>query len=103
MKIYKLAFHVQAKREWDKLDGSIKTQFVKHLEKRLKCPHIPSALLSKDLEGCYKIKLRTSGYRLVYEVQDHIVTIVVVAVGRRDKDQAYAMAAQRIVSKISKK
>lgn len=99
MKTYKLEFHVLAKKEWDKLDGSLKEQFKKQLEKRLISPHVPSALLSKELEGCYKIKLRTSGYRLVYEVIDKKVTIIVIAVGKRDKGEAYQKATQRVVHK----
>lgn len=103
MKTYNLEFHVLAKKEWDKLDGSINEQFKKQLAKRLSAPHVPSALLSKDLEGCYKIKLRSSGYRLVYEVLEQKVTIIVIAVGKRDKEEAYAQAAMRVVHKVAKK
>jgi mRNA interferase RelE/StbE len=39
------------------------------LERRLQEPRVPSARL-RDLPGCYKIKLRTVGYRLVYQVLD---------------------------------
>ena len=100
MKIYNLEFHVLAKKEWDKLDGSLKEQFKKQLEKRLVAPHVPSARLSKELDGLYKIKLRTSGYRLVYEVIDQTVTVVVIAVGKRDKEEAYQKATQRIIHEM---
>ena len=103
MRIYKLEFHVLAKKEWDKLDSSLKEQFKKQLEKRLVTPHIPSALLSRELEGCYKIKLRTSGYRLVYEVVDKRLTVIVIAVGKRDKDEAYQKAVKRYIHKVSGK
>lgn len=33
----------------------------------------------------YKIKLKTIGYRLLYEGIDNEVVVLVVAVGRRDK------------------
>lgn len=103
MKTYNLEFHVLAKKEWDKLDGSLKEQFKKQLKKRLVSPHVPSTLLNKELEGCYKIKLRTSGYRLVYEVVDKSVTVIVIAVGKRDKDEAYQKAALRVVHKAPRK
>lgn len=103
LKTYNLEFHVLAKKEWDKLDSSIREQFKKQLGKRLAAPHIPSALLSRELEGCYKIKLRSSGYRLVYEVIDKKVTVIVIAVGKRDKEEAYAQAAKRIVHKLARK
>lgn len=103
MTIYNLEFHVLALKEWQKLDGSIKEQFKKQLQKRLSSPHVPSARLNRELDGFYKIKLRTSGYRLVYEVIDKTVTVMVIVVGKRDKDEAYVKAAQRIVQKVSKK
>jgi mRNA interferase RelE/StbE len=92
---YSLEFHEDALKEWKSLDGSIKTQFKKHLEKRLDYPHVPSARLGNDLENCYKIKLQKIGYRLVYEVIDKRLVVIVLAVGRRDGLQAYIKASKR--------
>lgn len=96
MKTYELEFHELALKEWQKLDGSIKTQFVKALSKRLHSPHIPSSRLRGDLQNTYKIKLREVGYRLVYEVVDQRLVVIVIAIGRRDHSQAYQIAIQRI-------
>jgi mRNA interferase RelE/StbE len=49
-----------------------------------------------SLPDCYKIKLRSSGYRLVYQVIDHEVVVFVVAVDRRERKQAYRKAAERL-------
>jgi mRNA interferase RelE/StbE len=93
---YELAFHEEARKEWKKLDASIREQFKAHLAKRLEQPHVPSAKLrGRDMKAAYKIKLRSVGYRLVYEVDDRIVTVVVLAVGRRDRNAVYALAIQR--------
>jgi len=43
----------------------------------------------------YKIKLRASGYRLVYRVEDERVVVVVVAVGKRERGAAYQSAKGR--------
>ena len=43
----------------------------------------------------YKIKLRALGYRLVYEVRDQEVLVVIVAVGRRDGNAVYLSAEGR--------
>jgi mRNA interferase RelE/StbE len=43
----------------------------------------------------YKIKLRDLGYRLVYEVFDSRLVVVVISVGRRDDEQVYANAMKR--------
>jgi mRNA interferase RelE/StbE len=96
LKTYELEFHELALKEWQKLDGSIKTQFVKALSKRLHSPHIPSSRLRGDLQNTYKIKLRDMGNRLVYEVVDQRLVVIVIAIGRRDHSQAYQIAIQRI-------
>lgn len=49
-----------------------------------------------SLPDCYKIKLRSAGYRLVYQVIDHEVVVFVVAVDRREREQAYRKAAERL-------
>jgi mRNA interferase RelE/StbE len=43
----------------------------------------------------YKIKLRQLGYRLVYHVDDNTITILVVAVGKRDRGDVYKIAKRR--------
>lgn len=49
-----------------------------------------------SLPDCYKIKLRSSSYRLVYQVIDDEVVVFVVAVDRREREQAYRKAAERL-------
>lgn len=92
---YSLEFNKEAFKEWRDLDGSVKTQFKKQLEKRLENPHVPSARLSNDLNNCYKIKLKKIGYRLVYEVIDKRLVIIVLSIGRRDGLHAYIKAGNR--------
>jgi mRNA interferase RelE/StbE len=74
--------------------GSVKAVFKKKLAERLEQPHVPSAKLHSQKDR-YKIKLRDAGYRLVYEVRDEIVTVLVVAVGKRERDAVYKAAAKR--------
>ncbi len=92
---YELEFDVRALREWRKLDPSIQAQFKKQLAKRLDNPHVPSAKLHGELQNTYKIKLREVGYRLVYEVIDQRLIVVVIAVGKRDHETVYSQAAKR--------
>ena len=95
MKTYSLEFHELALKEWKKLDGSIKVQFQNALSKRLKTPRVPSARLRGDLQNTYKIKLRDVGYRLVYEVIDQQLVVMVIAIGKRDRNEAYRSAVKR--------
>ena len=92
---YELRFHETAKKQWDKLDWTVKDQFLAVLERRLQDPKVPSAKL-RDLPDCYKIKLRAIGYRLVYQVIDSEVIVVVLTVGKRDKDAAYRSAIRAL-------
>ena len=92
---YSLQFLPSALKEWKALGGNVRDQFKKTLLARLEAPHVPSAKLS-GMPDCYKIKLRAAGYRLVYRVDDAVVTVVVVAVGRRDRNLVYKIAAGRL-------
>ena len=91
---FELAFLEEALAEWHKLDGSIRTQLKKKLIERLQSPRVPSAKLSGHPDR-YKIKLRTVGYRLVYEVRDQQVLVIVIAVGKRDRNAVYRAAQLR--------
>lgn len=95
MKTYDLEFHVLALKEWEKLDSSIREQFKRALEKRTVNPRVISAKLHHELANFYKIKLRTTGYRLVYEVIEGRLVIFVIAVGKRDKEITYKKAVER--------
>lgn len=92
---YRLKFDPEALAEWNALDGSIKEVLKKALKKRLVQPHVPGAELHGDLRHCYKIKLRKQGYRLVYCVEDDVLTVLVLAVAKREDMMAYRFAALR--------
>ena len=92
---YSLAFRESALKEWKKLDPPIREQFKKKLAERLERPRVESARLS-GMPDCYKIKLKSAGDRLVYQVEDRTVTVVVVAVGRRERNFVYKIAVKRV-------
>ena len=96
---FRLKFVPDALKEWQTLDGSIKEPLRKALKKRLEQPHIPSAELHGDLRGCYKIKLRKQGYRLIYLVEDDVLVVLVLAVDRREDLVAYRNAILRLLEK----
>lgn len=92
---YKLEFKKSALKEWQKLNSTVREQLKKKLAQRLENPRVPSAALSgaKDI---YKIKLRQIGYRLVYSVSDETITVVVIAVGKRNRNDVYNAALSRL-------
>jgi len=91
---YELAFLASALKEWKKLDEQTRRQFKSKLAERLHNPHVAASRLSGSANR-YKIKLRAAGWRLVYEVRDAEVLVVVIAVGKRDKDSVYRAAEGR--------
>lgn len=91
---YKLKFEKRALKEWQKLGYPIREQLKKKLAERLDNPHVPASRLSGRTNR-YKIRLRSSGYRLVYEVHDHEIILLVVAVGKRAGDEVYFAADKR--------
>ncbi len=91
---YKLKFFPTALREWKKLDNSIQAQFKKKLKERLQNPHVANSQLS-GFENYYKIKLRAIGYRLVYEIVDKEICILVIAIGKREKGSVYKTVQKR--------
>ena len=91
---YKLKFLPTALKEWKKLDNSIQAQFKKKLQERLENPHHPASQLF-GFKNHYKIKLRSSGYRLVYEVIDKEICVLVIAIGKRSKNIVYKQAHKR--------
>lgn len=92
---YSLEFKESALKEWRKLDGTIREQFKKKLAERLVCPRVVSARLT-GMADCYKIKLKNAGYRLVYEVEDSRIVVIVVAVGKRENLAVYRVARERL-------
>ena len=91
---YKLKFEKRAWKEWEKLGHPVKEQFKKKLEERLEKPRVPSAKLSGHADR-YKIKLRSAGYRLVYQVFDAEVVVSVIAIGKRENSDVYSLASDR--------
>lgn len=91
---FDLKFKEAALNEWRALDHGIRDQFKRKLVERLSNPHVAAAKLSGQ-KNRYKIKLRTVGYRLVYEVRDAELIVVVVAVGKRERNAVYKKAAGR--------
>lgn len=48
------------------------------------------------MPDCYKIKLTSAGYRLIYRVNETAITVLVVAVGKRENFKVYRDASERL-------
>ena len=92
---YKLSFHPKALKEFKELDKSIAEQFKKKIAERLENPKVVKDKLS-GFDDIYKIKLRTAGFRLAYKVEDENITVIVLAVGKRENNKIYNLLHGRI-------
>jgi mRNA interferase RelE/StbE len=81
---YELRFKPKALKEWSRLDKSVKERFKKKLQERLENPHVPKDRV-RGYADVYKIKLRSAGYRLAYQVNDMQIVVLVLKRGRRDR------------------
>jgi len=61
----------------------------------LESPHVPHDKLS-GFPNVYKIKLRSSGFSLAYEVVDEKVIVVVLSVGKRENNDVYDEVEKRM-------
>ncbi|MDC2824616.1 type II toxin-antitoxin system RelE family toxin [Rodentibacter pneumotropicus] len=93
---YTIEFIPSSEKEFRKLDLDLRKQFVEKLRERAENPRIESAKL-RGMKDCYKIKLRSSGYRLVYQVIDERIVVKVIAVGKRERGNVYEKAQSRLV------
>ena len=94
---YKLKFLPAALKEWKKLGHPIQAQFKKKLARRIINPHVPSAKL-EGYDNIYKIRLKSAGYRLAYQVIDNELIVYVLAIGKREKDEVYDTLSRRVWS-----
>ncbi|WP_460120514.1 type II toxin-antitoxin system RelE family toxin [Pseudomonas sp. S2_C03] len=92
---YNLEFDRRALKEWNKLGDTLRQQFKKKLAEVLENPRVEANRL-RQLPDCYKLKLRSAGYRLIYQVIDHEVVVFVIAIGKREREAAYQDAQDRI-------
>ncbi len=92
---YYLEYMPKALKKWDKLDTAIKKQFYKKLQERLVDPKVQKDKLS-GYSNIYKIKLRSSGFRLVYEVKDKEIVVLVLSVGKRENNKVYNNLKDRV-------
>ena len=91
---YRLEFLPSALKEWEKLGHTVREQFKRKLAELLEAPRVQADSLH-GMNGHYKIKLRASGYGLVYRVEDGRLVVAVVAVGKRERSDVYSKAWTR--------
>ena len=80
---YNLRIHPDAKKEFKKIGPRASELLLKKLESKLDEPHVPNRRLKGFPKPTYKIK--SGVFRLVYEVNDSEIIVIVLGVGKRDR------------------
>jgi len=94
---YKLKFHPDALKEWEKAPVAARDFFKEKLKERLENPHNPKSRLSGGF-NIYKIKIHNPPYRLTYHVNDNELIVTTMSVGRRD-----GSVYKKMIERLSKK
>lgn len=92
---FRLVYLASAMREWEDLDPEIRKAFKGKLAERLEHTRVEQDRLSFMMD-CYKIKLHSAGYRLVYQVRDTDFVVMIVAVVKRERKPVYRVASKRV-------
>ena len=81
-------FRPKAAKAFKKLDPALQKQVARKLSERRVNPKIPADSV-REIPGAYKIKLRASRFRLIYLVRDAQLVILILSIGKREREEAY--------------
>jgi mRNA interferase RelE/StbE len=95
---YKLSIKREVKKDLSKLSTTQKMLVYKQFKKLQTSPELGTLLGNKagyDLSGCRKMYVDKKRVRIVYTILEEIITVEVVAVGKRDDMAVYAKAEEK--------
>lgn len=106
---WELWFAPGAERDYERLDHSLRKQVAAAISKVANNP-LPNSeggygqplgiRNSGNLTGALRIKLRTSGLRVVYLLDRRERTMLIVAIGQRDSGKVYGVAKRRMTGSV---
>lgn len=103
--MWEYEFLPEARKEYLKLDKSVRVQLLKAMDKVSVNPlpvnnggygHPLANHNGTELAGFLKIKLRAAGIRVVYKLEQRDGKMLVIVIGMRADDEVYETAAKRI-------
>lgn len=92
---YKVVLRPRAQKVFDRLGTTDQRQLAAKLKQRTVNPRVLADAVREIPDG-YKIKLRSSGIRLIYQVRDRQLVILVLAIGKRERQEAYKEAVAEL-------
>ncbi|MBS1257195.1 MAG: hypothetical protein MAG551_00231 [Candidatus Scalindua arabica] len=105
--LYKVELIPDALNDFDALDKSVKKQIAKKIDSLSENPLLGKPLGNKfgiNLTGFYKLYVAKKKYRIVYHlIGDCLEVIEIIAIGKRNKEEIYKLAASRLKKFLKKK
>ena len=96
---YKIEFLPEAAREFEALDGSLKRLAAKQIDKLAQRPELGEPLGKRfgiDLTGYRRTYFGKKAYRIVYEIQARRLLVLIIGIGRREREEIYREVAERL-------
>ncbi len=97
--IYSLKLHDGTKKDLNQLDNNLRLLVFKKLKKLQQNPDMGLPLGNKanfNLSGFKKIYVSAKKVRIVYKIENDILSIFIIAIGKRDDMEVYKKASKRI-------
>jgi mRNA interferase RelE/StbE len=95
---FNIVFIPEARKEFQKLDNSIKKLVADKINKLKDNPHIGEPIgnkLGRNLTGYYKLYVFNKKIRIVYEIIDKFLIVKIITISKREKFEAYFLADKR--------
>ncbi len=95
---YSLVLKVEIAKDLSKLSSAQKMLVLKQFKKLQTSPELGQLLGNKsgyNLSGCRKMYVDKKKVRIVYSILEEIITVEVIAVGKRDDMAVYEKAGER--------
>lgn len=80
MPTYKTRLSRPAQKEFDRLDRAFQTRIIKKLKLLENDPRSADAI---KMSGSDSWRVRVGDYRVIYDIQDQILTVLVLKIGHR--------------------
>lgn len=75
----------------------MRRRVIQVLDRLLLNPTAGAKLLSGSLAGCYEHHVANQ-YRIVYRIQEQIITVQIIAIGKRENLEVYRVATERVAN-----
>ena len=96
---YAIKYHPQVTEDFRRLDKGVRNKVFNKIAQLSDAPELGQPLGNKagmDLSGYRKLYVDNRRIRVVYRVENEMVCILILAVGRREDLEIYRIARQRL-------